>query len=436
MKKLLIAITLILSFTSFAQTYTLEESISTGLKNSKELKISKSKVISSDAKITEFSSQMLPRLSLAASYTRLSDVPDFQIQTPIFPQPIKIQDAILNNYGVRLSLNQPLFTGFRLSSLKSAAEYNNQAEELQFNSDVNNYALIIQTTFWNFYKAKELKKLAEENLNLTNNHLEETKNFFKNELVTKNDLLKMEVQASNAELNLVEANNNLDLARINFNKVIGIDLSTTSDIVAPEIDSARINYDPDKLISEAKQQRYELKSIEFRVKATDEGITAASSNWYPNVFLFGNFYYNRPNQRYQPLKDEFNNSWDAGVTLSWDLWNWGYNSSQTSQAEQIKVQTENNLQILNDAVEVEVYSAFLNYNKANDRITISKKAVEQVDENYRTTKEKYEAQVATSTDLIDAEVSLLQAKTNLTNALVDFQLAKMSLDKAVGRKIY
>jgi len=156
----------------------------------------------------------------------------------------------------------------------------------------------------------------------------------------------------------------------------------------------------------------------------------------PNIFLFGNFYYNRPNQRYQPLEDKFNDSWDAGVTLSWDLWNWGYNSSQTSQAEQVKIQTENNLQILNDAVEVEVYRAYLDYYKAYDRITISKKTVEQADENYRTTKEKYEAQVATSTDLIDAEVSLLQAKTNLTNALVDFQLAGLTLQKAVGRRIY
>lgn len=436
MKKLIIAITLILNFITLSQTFTLEESISTGLKNSKELKISKSKVVNSDAKITEFSSQMFPRLSLAASYSRLSDVPAFEIQTPIFPQPIKIQDAILNNYGVRLSLNQPLFTGFRLSSLKSAAEYNNQAEELKYNADVNNYALSIQTAFWNFYKAKELKNLAEENLNLANQHLEETKNFFKNELVTKNDLLKLEVQVSNAELNLVDAKNNLDLARIHFNKSIGIDLNTNSDIETPEIDSEKNNYDPENLISEAKQQRDELKSVEYRLKASDEGVTAAGSNWYPNIYLFGNFYYNRPNQRYQPLEDKFDDSWDAGVTLSWDLWNWGYNSSQTSQAEQVKVQTENNLQLLNDAVEVEVYRTYLNYSKAYDRITISKKAVEQADENYRITKEKYEAQVATSTDLIDAEVSMLQAKTNLTNAVVDFQLANLTLQKAIGRKIY
>ena len=419
-----------------AQTFTLEQSIETGLKNSKELKISQAKVIGSDAKITEVSSQMLPRLSLAASYTRFSSVPAFEIQTPIFPQPIKIQDAILNNYSVKLSLQQPLFTGFRLSSLKSAADYNYQAEELQYDSDVNKFALTIQIAFWNFYKDKEHLKLANENLQLIQKHLDETKEFFNNELVTKNDVLKMEVQSSNAELNLVDAKNNLDLARINFNKTIGIDLNSSSDIEIPDISSDKNDYDPDQLLEEAKQKRNELKSAEYRLKASTEGVTAATSNWFPNVYLFGDVYYNRPNQRYQPLEDKFNDSWDAGVSLSWDLWNWGYNSSQTTQAEQLKVQTESNLELLNDAVEVEVYRTYLNYSKAYDRITISKKAVEQADENYRTTKEKYEAQIATSTDLIDAEVSLLQAKTNLTNALADFQVTKIQLEKAVGRRIY
>ena len=50
--------------------------------------------------------------------------------------------------------------------------------------------------------------------------------------------------------------------------------------------------------------------------------------------------------------------------------------------------------------------------------------------------QKYDEQLATSTDLIDAEVSVLQAKTNLTNSLVDYQLAKVHLEKAIGRKIY
>ena len=67
---------------------------------------------------------------------------------------------------------------------------------------------------------------------------------------------------------------------------------------------------------------------------------------------------------------------------------------------------------------------------------MNKKSVEQAEENYRITSEKYNQQMATSTDLIDAENSLLDAKTKLANAQVDFQMAKVRLEKATGRKIY
>ena len=67
---------------------------------------------------------------------------------------------------------------------------------------------------------------------------------------------------------------------------------------------------------------------------------------------------------------------------------------------------------------------------------MSKLTVNSAEENYRITKEKYLQQLATSTDLIDAEKDLLDAKTQLTNSIVDYQLAKVELEKSVGRKIY
>jgi len=118
------------------------------------------------------------------------------------------------------------------------------------------------------------------------------------------------------------------------------------------------------------------------------------------------------------------------------LWNWGYTSSQATQAEEQKIQVETSLSQLHDAIELEVYQTYLTYKRSVDKIAVSRQSVEQSEENYRSTQEKYNQQVATSTDLIDAEVSLLQSKTNLTNALVDFQLAKVKLMKAIGKKIY
>jgi outer membrane protein len=152
--------------------------------------------------------------------------------------------------------------------------------------------------------------------------------------------------------------------------------------------------------------------------------------------MTGNYYYSNPNARYQPLTDQWNDTWDVGVTLSWDIWDWGLTSSKTTQAEELSVQTQALLEKLNDNIEVEVYQNYLNLFKSKEKVNVSKLSLEQASENYRITSEKYREQLATSTDLIDAEVSELRAATNLTTSLIEYNVAKVRLEKAVGRKIY
>ena len=418
------------------RTLTLEESIKLGLENSKSLKISASKVLGSDAKVTETLSQMLPKMSLGAGYTRLSDVPPFLVSVPIFPLPIKIQDAILNNYNFRLTLQQPLFTGFRLSSLKSAAEYNREAFKSDFNKDMNDAALSIHVAFWNYYKAQKILALVEENLKQLEQHLSDTKNFLENGLATRDDFLKIEVQYSNVKLSEIESANNVKMAQAAFNKTIGLNLTEKTDIVSSEIPVNVGEVKFEDLVKEAVDRREELISTQLRIKAGEETVSAARSNWFPSLFLVGDYYYNRPNQRIMPAKDEFDNTWDVGVSLTWDLWNWGYNSSQTIQAEQLLVQSKTSLQQIKDNIELELYQNYLDLIGEYEKVDVNKKSVEQAQENYKITSAKYNQQTATSTDLIDADISLLDAKTRLANSLVDFQLAKVKLEKAAGRRIY
>jgi len=136
------------------------------------------------------------------------------------------------------------------------------------------------------------------------------------------------------------------------------------------------------------------------------------------------------------LRDKWNDTWDVGVTLSWDVWDWGSTKSKTTQAEELSIQTQTSLEKLNDNIEIEVYQTYLNLIKSKEKVDVSKLSLEQASENYRITSEKYKEQLATSTDLIDAETSELQAATNLTASLIDFNLAKVRLEKVVGRKIY
>ena len=192
----------------------------------------------------------------------------------------------------------------------------------------------------------------------------------------------------------------------------------------------------DELLNEALQTREELKSLDYRIKAGKESVTAAQADWFPSIYLFGDYYYNRPNQRIMPLEDKFNDTWDVGVALNWELWNWGGTSAKTTQAEQQVIKAETSLKILKEGIELEVYKDYLSVLGEFEKVNVSKKSLEQAEENFRITENKYNQQLATSTDLIDAETALLNSKTNLTNALVDLKLAKTKLEKSVGRKIY
>jgi len=437
MKKLLTTLLIVFGVIGAQErTLTLEESLQIGLQNSKQIKISQAALKSSEAKITEVGSQMLPQLSFGASYTRLSDVKPFAVTVPFSPTPITIQETILNNYQLKFSLQQPLFTGFRLSSLKSAAEYNSKAVELEHTKEINEEALRIHQAFWNYYKAQKVLQLVEENLKSLEKHLIDTKNFLENGLVTRNDLLKLEVQYSNTELKRIEAKNAVALTKTAFNKSVGLPLNSDTQITADDPQAISVTTKFDDLLNEALQSREEIKSLEYKIKAGEENIDATQSGWFPSVFLFGDYYYSRPNQRIMPLEDRFEDTWAVGVSLSWNIWDWGETSAKTTQAEQQLIQAETTYQIIKENIELEVYKDYLTALSEFEKVNVSKKSVEQAEENYRITKDKYNQQLATSTDLIDAEVALLNAKTNLTNALVDLKLAKTKLEKSVGRRIY
>lgn len=418
------------------QKLTLRESIELGLKNSRELRISVSKQKSSAARVTEISSQRLPQLRLNAGYSRLSDIPPFQVNLPISPVPITISETILNNYNFRLSFQQPLFTGFRLSSLKNAADFISDASDAELTRDKNEAAIKIETAFWNYYKASQLLNVLNENLSQQERHVKDARNFLDNGLLSKNDLLKLQVQYSNTKLQKIEAENNLDIARMVFNQAVGLETEAKTEIDPEAISTDIKEYNLNEILKEAKEKRTDLKAMEFRVKAAEQSLSASRSGWYPQIYLTGNFYYNRPNQRIMPAEDKFNDTWDVGVSLSWDLWNWGFTSSQSVQAEQSKIQAETSLSQMKDAVDIEVYQNFLTFQRSNEKISVSWVSLEQAKENYRITNEKFNEQLVTTTELIDAQTLLLQAETNYTNTLVDYKLAVSRLEKSIGRRIY
>jgi len=101
-----------------------QDAVSIGLENSKTLKISNAKITIAQQKVMEINANRYPSLKFISGYTRLSDVPAFTFTLP-FPgsQPVTIAPVVLDNYVMKLSAAQPVFTGFRLQSQEQAADY-------------------------------------------------------------------------------------------------------------------------------------------------------------------------------------------------------------------------------------------------------------------------------------------------------------------------
>lgn len=418
------------------KTFSEVESIKKAIDNSRDIKIAESRITINKAKVDEASSLFLPQLKFSSGYTRLNNVGPFVIKIPLSPLPVQISDAIVNSYNFRLSLTQPLFTGNRLTSLKKSGSFIEKASEEDFVIEKNNIAANVRIAFWNFYKAKLIKEISEENVSLSELHVADTRNFMINGLATKSDLLKLEVQLSNANLQLLEASNNLELSRISFNKTLGIPLETKSDIEISNHEHASESPDLKQLLNEAFINRSELKSSAYKIKSFESNVTAAKSGYYPYVYLGAGYTLANPNSRIQPQINRFDGTWDAGIFLSWDLWNWGNTSSQVIQNEQTLIQGKLSRSQLMETIELEVNQNFLNLKFLKEKTDVSNKTIVQSEENYRVTREKYNAQLATSTELADAETLLFQAKTNYANAVADYRIALIKLYKSAGRKLY
>jgi outer membrane protein TolC len=89
--------------------------------------------------------------------------------------------------------------------------------------------------------------------------------------------------------------------------------------------------------------------------------------------------------------------------------------------------------ILKDAVVLEVTQSYLNLLQAKEKLSVTEFSVKQAEENYRVSSELFKQGLTLNSELLDAEVALLQAKTNYVQTMVDLELAQANLEKSVGR---
>lgn len=419
-------------------TLTLQEAIAIGRQNSRIIQLARASTQQAEARLGEAESALLPNLQLVAGYQRLQDGTFrlYGIDLPGLTPPSVVAD----NVTLRVGVQQPLFTGFRLQNQARAAEHRADAAVLEEKTTMQDVELAIASGYWSLYQMLQNEEAVNENVTRLRSYREDTQRLVEAGLATRNDALKVGVQLQSALVAQIDARNDVALARMQLNNVMGRPLSTPvipvtepRDTSAADSLMALVALGQDSVLARrAHLQRSDLQASAALAEAARSSASAARGAYWPQIQLYANYAYLHPNQRYQPVIPEFLGSWDVGVNLSFELWSWGRTTHQAEQADAGVRLAEESLAQLRDEVTLDVHRAALTLRRSQEKLGVAELGLEQAEESRRMASDRYKNGLATSTDLLDAEAALVQARANMTGAQVEYALAKSRLERAMG----
>jgi outer membrane protein TolC len=351
--------------------------------------------------------------------------------TMSFPDRITMGDDDI--YGAVLSVQQPIFTGFKVLNGYKIAKYNAKAEKNNYQKTRAELIFDVKKSYYDVLKANQFLKAMQEAVILLKAHINDLNKMYEVALITNNELLKAKVQLSDIEVSKIKAENIVKIASTAFCNVIGIPLTTDINLKS-ELD-AGLNFQEEQVsvetaVARALTNRPEIRQMDCNLEIGKKLVSMARSDYLPNVVLVGNYNYKRPNREYE---SEFYESWDISLVAQFNIFDWGNTHYKIANSKHQYMQMEEGKELLKNGIILEVTQACLGLEEAKKRFAATKESVQQAEENYRVTNEKFKQGMVTNTDLLDANTMLTQAKINHITALADYKTAHAKLDKVVAK---
>jgi outer membrane protein TolC len=368
-----------------------------------------------------------PEVGLQTGYRRWQThafLPDFVRIPPGTTQVVGPTDDWLAGLRARYTLYD---FGERQALLQVAKARQGLAQEEQARVRQD----IILSVYYGFYgltSALEAKRVAEQNLDRSRDHLRLTGLRKEAGAVPKADVLRTQVEVSNAQLALIRADNLIRLARGNLNLSLGRSVEKPVEVTP----SAQLPTRPEQIdlslsLDQAVQSRPEIKSALKKIEVSQSSIQAARSAYGPRLRAEGSYGW-RDND-FLPQDED----WAVGVTLEWPLFTGFARKHRLARAKADLSKEAAEAERLKLAVRQEVWNAFSRVTEVYQTLETTQTLVEDALESQRLSRERYEAGAGTITELLDAQTALARAQATRVEAEWDYQIALAQFKRATGR---
>jgi outer membrane protein len=409
----------------------LKDAISMGVAHSKQLQLDSINLQLADSRIAQNKNSRLPQVSANLSYIRISDnITPFTVSLPIGD--VVLNPQILNQSYNALQARQLIWAGGKVKYGNELLALDRTAIYFDIEKNKADISYTITTLWYNLFAVKQSKKLVVSNIELLENQKKDADNFVKQGILLENDLLKIELAITNLQSSLSDINNTEALLKYNLCVLTGLDTKTMIDIPDMLPPTEQQNDTLDQYLEKALKNRAELKGLSVRKEQANIGLKLTRSNYLPTISASGSLNYDQPNQRIFPNEATFTGTWNIGVFLNWNLTDL-YTTKEKLQESTLAIAKMNSvIDQATEGIQIEVNTDYNNYLQAKQKIQISNKAVEQATENFRVEQNKFQTNTTTSTEFLNANTLLIQAKINLTTAIANAALAYKKLLKSIN----
>ncbi len=430
-----VASMVVLGFASAgAEVYDLAKCIQTALENNYGVISSRNAYDAARWNVWSGYGRILPRISISVDRNR-SWFPMTQSTYYINGIPFtSSQGGARINYGSDLNIGQS-FAGLGLGLYADIRQKHAQKNYYYYSyiDARRNLVLGVKEAYFNVVKARLLVEVAQQAVKRGEEQLKVAQTRYDLGSASFSDVLKARVLRSNAKVDLVTAENNLNLAKANLNYILGVeitrDIEVTEDFQEPDL---QITYDG--ALAEALRNNAELLRTKYDLDIAKMNLLNAKAQFLPALSF--NLRYSNAADKFDELMDfrGSNSSSGFGVALTYSIFN-NFSDMAGWIAQRKLVNTQKRgLSDTENAIALEVKQAFLNVQQGKEKLALNRESVAAAQEDLNIVKEKYNLGAATIIEVLDAEVSYKQAQVGQVQALFDYNLAISRLEKTMGRQ--
>ncbi|CAI9677115.1 TolC family protein [Elizabethkingia anophelis] len=409
------------------RSMTADEVMTLALQNHQQLKLSEKNIYISKQQTEVTKLQQLPTITASTSQFYLGNAliidKDFSNSTHV----------AMPHYGSSYSVqaSQLIFKGGLVKKSIEMAGLREQLAELDLEKNQQDVKFLVLSNYLDVYKLKNQEQIFLNNKKLAQERLKNIQKFNQQGMVTRNEVIRGELAIKNLDQGLLTLSNNKKILNYNLDVALGLpqntEINPTESLVGKEL-----GLGTDYYLQIAYQNNPQLKSANTNIAMAQKNIEIINTDKMPTLSGFGGYNMQRPITTRTPVLDMYSNSWQAGISLSYNIDNLYKTKERLKVGELQKTQAQDALTLTKQNIDMMVNAAYVKYQESIDQAKLMDDAQKLAEENYKITEAKYLNQLAVQAEMIDAQNQKLQAELDFVTAEINVLYQYYNLLKSTG----